>query len=141
VVYTPTAEETYDAEITIADNTTGHTVKLTGKGKVSDSDVVAIEKTELKGNYPNPFNPETTIRFNVGNSPLNPHSENGVVIDIYNVKGAKVRSLVNGVYSSGSHSVVWNGLDDNGVGVSSGVYFYRLKAGEYTEVKKMMLMK
>jgi hypothetical protein len=124
---------------------------------VSDGDITEIvHATILVGNYPNPFNPQTTIRFVIGNTPstsLPPlyreefsghHGYIGnshVVIDIYNVRGQRVRTLVNGVYSAGSHSVVWNGTDDNGRNVSSGMYFYRMTAGEYSSVRRMMMLK
>ncbi|MGC9361313.1 MAG: FlgD immunoglobulin-like domain containing protein, partial [Candidatus Syntrophosphaera sp.] len=90
--------------------------------------------TQLKGNYPNPFNPETTIRFSLKEAaPVN--------IGIYNVKGQLVKTLVNDEKASGNHSVVWNGRDDNGSSVSSGVYFYKMNAGKYSSTKKMILMK
>jgi subtilisin family serine protease len=90
--------------------------------------------TELKGNYPNPFNPETTIRFNL--------SENSLVnLVIYNNRGQIVRNLVSDAREAGSHSVIWNGTDNTGRSVSSGVYYYRMQAGNYTETRKMVLMK
>jgi len=90
--------------------------------------------TGLGGNYPNPFNPETVIRFTLARAGV-------VAVDVYNVKGQRVRSLVNGVYEAGEHSVVWNGRDDDGRSVGSGVYFYRMVAGEYKGVRKMVLLK
>ena len=108
---------------------------------VSDSDLVTPQlKTELLGNYPNPFNPETTIRFNVGNAFI--HSEPvHVLIDIYNIRGQKVRSLLDGLFESGSNTVVWDGRDDSGRELGSGVYLYRMMAGEETSVRKMVLLK
>jgi hypothetical protein len=116
-----------------------------------------LVQNALKTNYPNPFNPETTIVFTVGNAFMRSENNVGgtdksvggtdksvpynVQIDIYNTKGQKVRGLVDGVYGVGTHKVVWNGLDDNGASVSSGIYFYRMRAGDFTETKKMMLMK
>jgi len=124
---------------------------------VSENDLIIIAKTELLGNYPNPFNPETVIRFVVddwfassqaprndnGNPPPGPLQRGGdsVSMDIYNVRGHKVRSLVSGYFDSGEHSVVWDGTDDSGRSVASGIYFYRMKAGDYTATKKMILMK
>jgi len=90
--------------------------------------------TALHGNYPNPFNPETVISFSLGVAGF-------VSIDIYNVRGQKVRSLVSGVFGTGVHSVVWNGLDETGRSVGSGVYFYRMVSGDYSGVKKMLLLK
>jgi hypothetical protein len=117
---------------------------------VAETDTVERPVATRLSNYPNPFNPSTTISFTVGKAFM--HSENNVGgtdksvpynvrIDIYNIKGQKIRNLVNGQYGAGEHKVVWNGTDDNGAYVSGGVYFYRMKAGEITETKKMMLMK
>jgi len=101
---------------------------------IGDEVVPAVSATGLKGNYPNPFNPSTTIAFDVAH-------EGRVVIDVYNIKGQRVRSLVNGVYEAGGHSVVWNGRDEAGHSVGSGVYFYRMSAGEYVGVRKMVMVK
>jgi len=90
--------------------------------------------TGLHGNYPNPFNPETVLSFSLAR-------EGFVSIDVYNVRGQKVRGLVSGVYGAGVHKVVWNGVSDNGRSVGSGVYFYRMSAGGYTGVRKMLLLK
>ena len=112
--------------------------------KVPESDVVAVANmTGLRGNYPNPFNPMTTINFGVINSEsgINQSPQTHVSINIYNIKGQKVRSLVNSTYPPGEHSVIWNGLDDNGVNVGSGIYFYRMQTENYNETKKMILMK
>jgi len=101
----------------------------------SDSDEVSVPLvTALHGNYPNPFNPETILSFSLG-------AEGFVSIDIYNVRGQKVRSLVSGVFDAGEHSVVWNGDDSAGRAVGSGVYFYRMISGDYSGVKKMLLVK
>jgi len=90
--------------------------------------------TELHHNYPNPFNPETTIRFSVKEA-------SPVTIEIYNVKGQLVKTLVNDLKEAGNHSVVWNGRDNNNRSVSSGVYFYKMNAGKYSSTRKMILMK
>ncbi len=90
--------------------------------------------SQLKGNYPNPFNPETTISFTT--------KKNGPVsIDVFNIKGQKVRTLLNENRQAGNHIVVWNGKDDSGNSLASGVFFYRMKSGKYTSTKKMILMK
>ncbi|MFA7057509.1 MAG: T9SS type A sorting domain-containing protein, partial [Candidatus Cloacimonadales bacterium] len=88
----------------------------------------------LLQNYPNPFNPETTIAFNVPNSGL-------VKLEVYNLKGQKVKTLINDNLISGKHSVVWNGRDNNNKHVASGVYFYRLKSDGNSQTNKMILMK
>jgi len=93
-----------------------------------------IAQTALHTNYPNPFNPTTTISFDVAR-------ESNVSIDVYNIKGQKVKTLTNEVFGVGSHYVVWNGDDHNGRNVSSGVYFYRMTTEGYTKTQKMLLMK
>ncbi|MCL2065330.1 MAG: T9SS type A sorting domain-containing protein [Candidatus Cloacimonetes bacterium] len=90
--------------------------------------------TELQGNFPNPFNPETTIVFTL-------HNPSYVSIEIYNIKGQKVHTLVNANMKPGKYSSIWNGTDDNGRNLSSGVYFYKMQTDEYTSVKRMLLMK
>jgi tetratricopeptide (TPR) repeat protein len=100
----------------------------------SEPEVTIPEVIEFSvSNYPNPFNPTTTIKFGINSS--------HVTIDIFNVKGQKIRSLVDSVYPAGEHSVVWNGNDDSGRSVGSGIYFYRINAGEYNATKKMLLIK
>jgi hypothetical protein len=93
-------------------------------------------KTTLIGNYPNPFNPTTSILFSVDSSSNTP-----VSISIYNIRGQLVRSLVDDVYASGEHSVVWNGTDNNGTSVGSGIYFYRFTAGDHVQTRKMIMIK
>jgi flagellar hook assembly protein FlgD len=95
---------------------------------------VQIARTELKGNYPNPFNPETLISFDI-------KVKTPVRIEIYNTKGQLVRTLVNDWTDKGHHQVVWNGKDDYGHSVASGVYQYRMQAGEYIANRRMMLLK
>jgi hypothetical protein len=103
-------------------------------GPVDNSNNDIAVATQLKGNYPNPFNPETTIAFST--------KENGPVsIDIYNIKGQRVKALVSENMQAGPHTVVWNGTDDNGKSVSSGLFFYRMNSGKYSSTKKMILMK
>ena len=85
-------------------------------------------------NYPNPFNPTTTIKYNV--------PENGnVTVEVYNVLGQKVRTLVNTTQRAGENSIVWDGTNNNGDIVASGVYMYKIKNGRHTSTKKMILMK
>jgi subtilisin family serine protease len=90
--------------------------------------------TELKGAFPNPFNPSTTLSFSIKEA-------GDVALDIYNQKGQKVRSLVNGMMNSGEHQIVWNGTDDSGRQVASGLYFFRMKSGTYSSTRKMIMMK
>ena len=93
----------------------------------------------LSQNYPNPFNPSTSINFSV---PVN----SDVTLRIYNLLGQVVTTLVNEEVSAGHYSTIWNGSDDNGFQVSSGVYLYEMKANgnngkAYSQIKKMVLLK
>jgi hypothetical protein len=93
-------------------------------------------RTELYPNYPNPFNPETTISFFTAKD-----AENAELV-IYNIKGQKVKTLVNEVLPAGEHSVVWDGRDTNNKAVASGIYFYNLKVGNKSlATKKCLLLK
>jgi hypothetical protein len=88
----------------------------------------------LYQNYPNPFNPETDIRYQI---PEGGH----VQLIIYNVLGQKVSAPVNGYRDSGSYTVRWFGTDQSGCTLGAGIYFYRLQAGDFSETRKMVLMK
>jgi hypothetical protein len=103
---------------------------------LTDSDeVIAVEYiTELQGNYPNPFNPVTFVNFSLA-------KEAAVSVDVYNIKGQKVKTLVNDIMSAGIHKIEWNGKDDSGKNVASGIYFSKMRSGRYTSTKKMILMK
>jgi len=90
--------------------------------------------TQLKNNFPNPFNPETTISFSL-------KTAGHVRLEIFNVRGQKVKVLVNDFKEIGSHSVVWNGTDDIGQSVGSGMYFYLMSTDGYSGVKRMILLK
>jgi len=85
-------------------------------------------------NYPNPFNPSTTIAFSL---PL----AGRTTLDIYNLKGQKVRSLLHARLSSGEHKAVWDGTNDNNQPVSSGIYFYRVCCADQAFTGKMILAK
>jgi hypothetical protein len=102
---------------------------------VDDDDVVDIpEAYKLFPNYPNPFNPTTTIQYYLPQA-----SE--VTVRIFDVYGNLVKTLVNGRQSAGQKSAIWNGHNDIGQKVSSGVYFYSLITEEFLQSKKMMLLK
>jgi len=88
----------------------------------------------LGQNYPNPFNPMTIIDFALPNPAW-------VKLTVYNVLGQQVRLLADGEFPAGAHEVTWNGSDDSGQPVSSGVYLYRLSAGGKALTRKMVLMK
>jgi hypothetical protein len=88
----------------------------------------------LGQNYPNPFNPVTMICYSLAR-------KGQVKLVIYNVLGQNVRTLVDGEQEANNYEVVWNGDDNNGAAVASGIYFYKLIADEYVETKKMLLMR
>lgn len=92
------------------------------------------QRFELSQNYPNPFNPSTHIRFELPKAAA-------VTLTIYNSLGQEVRRLVDGLKPAGYHTVIWNGKDQNGRAVPSGVYHYRLQAGDFIATKKMVLAK
>lgn len=102
------------------------------------------DETELPGyfslnqNYPNPFNPHTVISFDV---PRDLGSAPHVNLAVYNLRGRRVKTLINSNLYSGSHKVVWDGRDSEGLNVPSGIYFYSLKAGDFTSTKKMTLIR
>lgn len=95
---------------------------------------VATFVTGLEGNYPNPFNPDTVIKFSLNDDSL-------VRIEVFNVRGQRIITLLNEFVESGNHQIVWSGLNEYGKPVGSGLYFYRMKAGEFSQIKKMMLIK
>ncbi len=98
----------------------------------SDESVQAV--TMELSNYPNPFNPQTTISYNI--------TENGKVkLTVFNAKGQVVKTLVNASQNSGKHTVVWDGHDNRGKKVSSGLYFYRLENAGNSKINKMIMMK
>ena len=89
---------------------------------------------ELSQNYPNPFNPVTTIEYDIQRSVH-------VTIEVYNLLGQKVRTLVDREASAGSYSITWDGTKANGQPAATGVYLYRFQAGDHVETKKMLLLK
>jgi subtilisin family serine protease len=95
----------------------------------------------LSQNYPNPFNPTTVIRFNVHGPQSRDNSSIPITLTIYNILGQKVKTLVDERKFPGTYEVIWDGKDEKGQRLSSGVYFYRVKTENYVEVKKMVLLK
>jgi hypothetical protein len=89
---------------------------------------------DLSQNYPNPFNPITTIDFSLEKDAI-------ARLAVYDLTGRLVTELISEPLRAGSHSVNWNGTDQNGVSVGSGVYFYKLSAGDHTETRRMILLK
>jgi hypothetical protein len=137
----------FDERRSIAPPVPNTTVSAEGETVVEESDesasaaIVELPKEfGLDSNYPNPFNPSTTIRYAM--------KEDGVVkLAIYNILGQNVATLVNGVVSAGYHQITWNAVNDGGEDLPSGIYFYRLEVkpfsgGEgFVQSKKMLLMK
>ena len=100
---------------------------------IGDDDL-APGRYSLAQNYPNPFNPETTIAFTLA-------TVGKVKINIYNVLGQKVRTLLDENRAAGVHRIQWDGTGENGVKVASGVYLYRITAGDFVSQRKMILLK
>jgi hypothetical protein len=124
-------------------------VKALGPGACSDgpwtspytyTDVEEVDSPELptnytlSQNYPNPFNPTTKIEFTLAKSGF-------VSLNIYDILGRRVRTLVSEHLPSGYRSVLWDGKNDSGKDVASGIYFYQLKVGDYAATKKLVLLK
>ncbi|MCD6378917.1 T9SS type A sorting domain-containing protein, partial [bacterium] len=95
-------------------------------------DTPAINK--LYGNFPNPFNPTTTIKFDT-------KVKGHISIQIYDVAGRLVNTLVNDVREAGSYTETWNGINNRGASVASGVYFYRMDTKDYSQTRKMILLR
>jgi len=88
----------------------------------------------LYQNYPNPFNPATTIAYNIpANATVN--------ITIYDMIGRRIKTLIKNEQATGYRTVVWDGCNDAGLPVSPGLYLYTIKAGNYVQTKKMVLLK
>jgi len=124
---TASAGETYRYQIGVMD---ADGEFFSQEARVSLPGLVAA----LGQNSPNPFNPTTTIAFTL------PVQET-VALSVYDASGRLVRDLVNGTRNAGDHSITWDGRDNAGTTVGSGVYFYRLTAGKYSESKKMVMLK
>ncbi len=126
---------TYESDIVISYEGNQHIIPVHLEVISSDADennIVLV--TKLLDNYPNPFNPSTTIDYSLA-------SESKVSLEIYNSRGQKVKTLINSLQSAGLHSVVWNGTNDYNKSVSSGMYFYKFSAGSKNLTKKMIMLK
>ena len=116
--------------------------------KVVDWSYTEVEEEQMAGlpnyfelyqNYPNPFNPSTKIQFKVGSLEFGEPIRTTLVI--YNILGQKVRTLLDEERLPGSYQVIWDGKNDTGKEVTSGIYFYQLKTGDYTDCRKMVLLR
>ena len=99
---------------------------------VAEEDLPQV--TRLLGNTPNPFNPRTTIHFDLARS-------EAVRLDVYDLRGRLVRRLLQGPVTAGNHQVVWDGRDGHGRAVASGAYVYRMVTGATVEQRKMLLVR
>ncbi|MDP3024650.1 MAG: T9SS type A sorting domain-containing protein [candidate division Zixibacteria bacterium] len=106
---------------------------------VKDDDHNTPKRFELSQNYPNPFNPTTKIQFRVGSLEFGDPVH--TTLKVYNILGQLVRTLVDEEKVPGNYEINWDGKDDSGKEVGSGIYFYQLKTKEYTETKKMVLLR
>jgi len=127
-VVTITAQSTYDEGRTSETQTT---IAMSGSGGSA-----LPYRLELLGNTPNPFNPSTTIRFTVPSGAVRPFS-----LRVYDVRGRLVRQLATGQVNGGLQEVFWNGQNENGEPVGSGIYLYRLEVGRESFTGKMVLVK
>ena len=108
---------------------------ITGSNNYEIEDPASQCAIKSLENYPNPFNPSTTIEFSIQN-------DSDIDISIYNIKGQRIRNLTQNEFSKGNHSIIWNGDDEFGKPVSSGIYYYKLNVNCKTElVKKCLLLK
>lgn len=99
-----------------------------------NSDIVMPDRFSLIQNFPNPFNPTTTIKYTLPN-------DSEVKIVIFDLMGHEVITLINDFKSLGQHTATWNGKDNLGQSVSGGIYFYKLQAGDFIQTRKMVLLK
>ncbi|MCB0281279.1 MAG: lamin tail domain-containing protein [Calditrichae bacterium] len=106
---------------------------LTQPTAIKDNEQIP-NKYELSQNYPNPFNPTTTIKYQLA-------KKSDVNIAVYNLMGQKVSTLVNGNQNAGVYEVVWNGKNENKKGVASGIYFLKMEAGDFSQIRKMTLIR
>jgi len=117
-------------------NASGIIVNILGSGPIglSNNNNNVPTESKLNQNYPNPFNPTTTIEYEI-------QKKDNVKIDIYDITGSLVNTVVNETKDVGSYSVIWDGKNSNGLEVSSGAYFYQLVVGDFISTKKMIFLK
>ena len=109
-------------------------IQVTVATGLSDELILEPLVTALLGNHPNPFNPDTTIQYSLA-------SNARVLIEVYNIRGQHVKTLVDNYQTSGRYKVTWNGQDERGRDAGSGIFFYRMKTGEFTSTRKMIMLK
>ena len=123
-----------DFELRVADIMTTAGEARLGGAAVAASSIPRVVHNELAQNHPNPFNPTTTISYSIA-------KRGHVVVAVYAVDGRRVRTLVDEVQSSDIYRVSWDGTDNRGSKVASGVYFYRISSPQFSATKKMVLLK
>ncbi|MFQ6104822.1 MAG: alpha/beta hydrolase-fold protein [Candidatus Glassbacteria bacterium] len=104
----------------------------------NDDTVKLPKQSLLRQNFPNPFNPSTTISFEIKGTA---HAKQSVRLFIYDIRGRLVRTLIDSELEAGGHMIHWDGRDNNGQQVSSGIYFYSLRYGDMTCTRKMVMSK
>jgi hypothetical protein len=125
----------HDLEFLIADmEVPGGGLRAFSPLRLEKNEVQPTYRYELAQNVPNPFNPMTTIAYSLA-------KDSDVSLAIFDVRGARVKTLVTGREEAGVHRIPWDGTNDRGVQVSSGVYFYRIIAGTFRDTKKMVLLR
>ena len=108
--------------------------KTVSQGFISKKVNAVPNDFALKNNYPNPFNPATTIQYDI---PI----DADVLLVVYDILGRHIKTLINTSQTAGYKSINWNGSNDQGQTISAGVYFYHLQTIGYSEVRKMVLLK
>ena len=139
IVISGPAEQTEDINREFEANASVDDTKL---HVMFEQGVTAVEQVKLQipsgytlsQNYPNPFNPTTSIVYQL--------AKNGdVQLSIFNTLGQRIRTMVNGAQNAGTHTVVWDGKNDFGKNVSTGIYLYQLRTGDFVKTKKMVLVR
>jgi endonuclease I len=135
VNFTPTEENTYSGDLQIYSNADFQSVSMIGNGSATPNSNDAIEFSNLiASNYPNPFNNSTSLK-------IHGIKERKVQIDIYNIKGQRVKTIDNLNVKGGKAEVSWDGKDDKGAKVASGLYFAKINSGKQSITQKMLIMK
>jgi hypothetical protein len=142
IEFAPTQAVQYDGDIIITSNDPNQSevnIPVSGTGFSTENGMELIPlATKLQRNFPNPFNPTTSIKYAL-------HEDAKICIEIFNIKGQKVKTLIDKKQSAGYHAVMWNGKDNSGKTAASGLYFYKMasegNSGDYISIKKMILLK
>jgi len=135
VNFTPAEENFYTGTMQINSNADVYNVALQGNGQLVANSNDAVEFTNLTlANYPNPFANQTTLK-------VHGLKQQKALVNIYNIKGQKVRTIVSNDVKGGNSNLVWNGKDDNGMNLASGLYFAKILSGNQSVMKKILMMK